>query len=277
MLDVHGVAVPISPKGCHAIVETAHVLLAAGCPTGKASVYQGYEDIRFDELLLLVYTCMSDLREIHNYTTQLKRIAEFFKLLVLHEITTRQCVWYKYILYEVTNLTQKRHAVIDMGIESYNVVMDIWVDIYRCLLLSGGPSFLNTDGLRSPCYEHEGYTLYFEEFISGFIEIVGRSPQCSRSMRLIHLILGALNVNGVNRLKDVLKTRQKSMSTSITDEARAYVDNTLEWMEGVQPQIRLQHLARTCVHRAMKHRSLQDAAALGLPVHLQQYVLLLDE
>jgi len=280
LLDGFRVGDILSHKGCHAIVETAHLLLAAGCPTGKASVYPPYKNIQFHDLLALAFTSTSgleDTSEIISYTKLLKRIAEFFELLVSQGIMTKQVEQYSYVMHEVANLTRKRQTIIDAtgSVKSYNVIMDIWIDIYRCFLLSDGPTIFNTDGLKSSCINASDYALYVKRFINRYCEIAGRSPQCSRAMGLIRLILGVLSANGVNRLKNMLKTRQRS--TSITAEDRACVDNTLEWMGEVKSPRCLKHIARTCVHRAMKHRSLQDAAILGLPAPLLKYVLLLDE
>jgi len=64
------------------------------------------------------------------------------------------------------------------------------------------------------------------------------------------------------------------MLPSTTDDDRELLDNTLEWMEGVDKQIGLQHITRRVVQRTMKERSLQGAATVDLPLHLHKYVLL---
>jgi len=143
-----------------------------------------------------------------------------------------------------------------------------------CLLVSGGPSILNSNGRQIYSINAKEPNLLIESFLIDFVNIVGRSPQCSRSMRLIHLIMDVLDINEFNVLKNRLRTRQQVTTWETPATERARLDYAVQWIQGVRPQFSLQNLTRRAVLCALSHRSLQDAATLGLPVHILQYVLL---
>jgi len=274
----------VHPDGCQTIIETAHVLLAAGLHSGRTLQYYRAYDFKCIHRLLspvvISYRKLKDESDLNNYIRQLKRIGEFFELLSLHGITKNQVRMYPSIMIEVWSLMNNQERVLRVTSREYeyNVIMDVWINMYRCLLLSGMPSIFKSEVFDNSCkgiQSNKGNTC-LQIFILRFISIVGRSAACSRSMRLIHLIVNLLTVNEWRTLKNMVYTEQQAMTWETPDAERDEVNYTMQWIQGVQPRFNLERLTRHAILRHMSHRSLQDAASLGLPRHVTEYVLLQD-
>jgi len=95
-------------------------------------------------------------------------------------------------------------------------------------------------------------------------------------MKLVHLLLNVLIVNGMTKLNNIFMFDLHRGTDTYSPQYQTRMNNTLVWMRSLQPRVSLQHIARQTVLRVMSYRSLHDAATLGLPVHLKQYVLMED-
>jgi len=165
--------------------------------------------------------------------------------------------------------------------DKYIVILDLWRDIYRHILLSGSQCawpFFTDGGLQLPIIDEIRGADYVFSFVNSFTGIIGHYPQCPHLMKLIKLVLDVLGVNEVNSLKKLLSAElQPAIGDVKPDEYYASVKTALEWIEGMQPEIRLQHITRNAIIRGMSYRSVQGAATLELPVRLTQYLLLVDD
>jgi len=154
--------------------------------------------------------------------------------------------------------------------------------------MSGGPAIIKNNAqifTLDELFKHlsiadsnvEQYEPFTRNLICDIICIVhlnsAPSPECSRAMELVYLILDVLDAGELRTLKDMLRSRRQAMTLDTTDEERDHLDYAVQWMQGVQSQISLQNLARRAIVRAMSHRSIRGVDTLGLPSALQRYVM----
>jgi len=273
----------MATRGRDVIVDTVHVLLAAGSDiTTTASNFLHEEISLLDYLLDLVdIDCWQrrDRLELPMYTHRLQLVAELMQLLVTNGATLRRhpLYWQVQIIYQTATpadylLSMNNSDLIDAN----NVIIDLWCDISRVFLLSGVQCFFVTDRFACSLIDKQRRVNFIQIFIRSFSVIVDSSPQSSLSMRLIRILLDILGKKGVTRLESMFMFEiHYKAKTRNSPQYETQINNTLTWMRGLQPRINsLQHIARQTILRAMSYRSLYGVETLGLPVHLKRYVLL---
>jgi len=109
-----------------------------------------------------------------------------------------------------------------------------------------------------------------KKFVAKFILLAGYSIKFSRSKKLLDMIPNSLGTSNVKRLKRRLSKRKLVTTEADSLKLWQYVVSALKKIELPRS---LQDLSRRTINRAMSNRSLLGCTALGLPVHLEAYVL----
>jgi len=263
-----------------AFIRTVQILLDAGSETTEPEKHKLYSPM--DTLILIVLRISDRLLyppDIFHGNIYIL-ITELIELLFKHgtqrsHSSLKQYSSVVFVLLAAERLVKTGDTTEDLlaNPNPLHDIMDSLGEIYRLFVLAELGAGLTNDYKNS----------YFDgvEFRNAFLTISRYSSQSGHSKKLIQLLLSTLSTFALNRLRcvylrclDNLSTMDMSRQT--VEVLYRDVNNALDWVRGVVTPFSLQRLSRDVISRAMLHRCLraQDTASLGLPVQLEQCLIL---
>jgi len=265
-------------EGRQIIVETAHVLLAAG----SHASYSVDVGIYCSEPLDFVFLSIDQIHQYNQvygfpYITycrnQLQLLADLVKLMSKYKVNFIWCLdleIHMIIIRKGALLSQMFELIKHMPeyVEKYYEMMESLGDIFGYFLL-----------VSSDIFTAEYWDKHIDEdlFMHAFVQIAGYASQPGHSKKLMRMILKALNANNVNKLRRVLPGHEHALLAFSEEYSAELVstlrNNALEWVMTVQTPLSLQELTSRVIIRTMSHRCQDGVPTLGLPVHLISYVL----
>jgi len=212
---------------------------------------------------------------------------ELFKLLLPHNTNTKTGQnWLKSILCLSADIAiTHRHETfsenaLDGGVYKYNNMVDAaidgFADMYRSLMLTGACVDVDlTSESRRPVFFGSFFGIDTHTFLSAIVEMVRYSSQSGRSDKLLNVVMCSLSANQINELGKQL-CEQKLMKENEAGELDNVTDDELQWMSTIETPLRLKHLARGAIIKAMSSKNVKVGpnSSLGLPKLLEEYVQL---
>jgi len=266
--------IDIVTRGNPMVIETVRILLAAQSDSADWCIR-----LSLEILLQTNYFVEKELLLDSSYAStsayRLSLNTELVIVLVEHGVQDNAYPGIKKKLDYIYELVLDAEDVaitlsdIDECSEALNSMMDSFGNMYRCLSLSG-----IDENILEYRTKEIGETDSLIEFTNMIALFARYSSQPGRSSRLIRHMLSDLKSSQIIEIKKKLVASQQSLTEDTLDEDRIAIQNALEWVSKLQTPLRLQHLARNTINRALSYIAMQSVPSLDIPRHLKPYLLL---
>jgi len=263
----------IATKGRREVLETAHILLEAGCdPVFMSDKASPIDSLLHQTVLLFGKLHRYDQSYVSTLALQLPLVAELVELLLKRGAITTCGT--KSSLSTVIDIAaifvqgymSELEEIVSDHLDPHDAVMNSLGDMYRCLMLAERYSSPSNIGLRDDMID--------DQFVDSFVSIARYSSLAGRSRKLFLLIVHTLSTNQILTIHTNLEQRPTSSWDSTPGDLDVATSCVTSWVSNIRVPFDLQHLARLAILRAMSCRSLHGVSSLGLPHVLQQYILL---
>jgi len=281
----------VALSGSRLIVETTRVLLEAGLKSRSHDVClihckkHDRCDVKSTRILLDSIISKDSCKLLKNVSyshvyfcavrDQFRLVAELVKLLLMypHKINCVQDFTRMMFRAAVKHVKIWEKIIRDFphaSVAPYNDTMSIMSDIFRYIMLADDDT---VDDELCEMFTQESFTNHFI-YLAGYSCQSGRS----KSKKLVCALLRTVSLSNINILRRSLSDRQCTMTEATPDKLRTFVNDSVAWVQRVELQRSLQHLASRAIRNVMSFKSLLDTSTEHeIPRHLKSCISLEDD